>query len=371
MNGVSHAELVAAVSNAGGMGVVGGLTMTPKYLKGQIDEIKALLKDKDTPFGVDLAIPQIGGSARKTNHDYTHGKVRLIIPSRVGTHTFCFRMYVRPPPPPPQYVFTSSFFPPLSCTHLQLPELIDVIINEGASIFVCAVGIPPRWAVDKLHAAGIPVMNMIGHPKHVKKALDAGVDILCAQGGEGGGHTGEIASTVLIPQIVDLCKGKTSPLNGGPIHVIAAGGMFDGRGLVAALSWGAQGVWVGTRFVAATESACPPRHQKALVAAESTDVMKTLIYSGRPLHTLVTDHVKMWEGPRKAEMQELLGKGVVPFEHQAQNDDDFNIAKAMPLLMGQACGAIKSVETADDIVQQMMTQAIDILKRDSAKISKL
>lgn len=326
MNGVSHAELVAAVSNAGGMGVVGGLTMTPKYLKGQIDEIKALLKDKDTPFGVDLAIPQIGGSARKTNHDYTHGK---------------------------------------------LPELIDVIINEGASIFVCAVGIPPRWAVDKLHAAGIPVMNMIGHPKHVKKALDAGVDILCAQGGEGGGHTGEIASTVLIPQIVDLCKGKTSPLNGGPIHVIAAGGMFDGRGLVAALSWGAQGVWVGTRFVAATESACPPRHQKALVAAESTDVMKTLIYSGRPLHTLVTDHVKMWEGPRKAEMQELLGKGVVPFEHQAQNDDDFNIAKAMPLLMGQACGAIKSVETADDIVQQMMTQAIDILKRDSAKISKL
>jgi len=326
MNGVSHAELVAAVSNAGGMGVVGGLTMTPKYLKGQIDEIKALLKDKNTPFGVDLAIPQIGGSARKTNHDYTHGK---------------------------------------------LPELIDVIIEEGASIFVCAVGIPPRWAVDKLHAAGIPVMNMIGHPKHVKKALDAGVDILCAQGGEGGGHTGDVASTVLIPQVVDLVKGKKSPLNGGPIHVVAAGGVFDGRGLVAALGWGAQGVWVGTRFVAAKESACPPRHQKALCAAESTDVMKTLIYSGRPLHTLVTDHVKEWEGPRKAEMQELLAKGIVPFEHEARTSEDFNIAKAMPLLMGQACGAIKTVESADDIVQMIMTQAIDILRNDAAKISKL
>ncbi len=259
------------------------------------------------------------------------------------------------------------------CIHAcpQLPELIDVIIAEGASLFVCAVGIPPRWAVDKLHAAGIPVMNMIGHTKHVQKALDAGVDILCAQGGEGGGHTGEIATSVLIPQIVDIVKGKTSPLYGEPVHVVAAGGMFDGRGLVAALGWGAEAIWVGTRFVAAKEAACPPRHQKALVAAESTDVMKTLIYSGRPLHTLITDHVRSWEGPRKEEMRELLAKGIVPFEHQATTEDDFNIAKSMPLLMGQACGAIKSVESAHDIVQMIMTQAIDVLRRDAAKIAKL
>lgn len=78
---------------------------------------------------------------------------------------------------------------------------------------------------------GIPVMNMIGSTRHVKKALDVGVDIICAQGGEGGGHTGDTATTVLIPQVVDLCKGKVAPINGQPVQVVAAGGIFDGRGL--------------------------------------------------------------------------------------------------------------------------------------------
>lgn len=131
---------------------------TPKMLKEQIDELKEGLKDKNAPFGVDLLLPQIGGSARKTNYDYTHG---------------------------------------------HLDELIDVIIQNGTTLFVSAVGVPPRHVVDRLHKANIPIMSnspyssygmlmedMIGHPKHVNKALDAGVDIICAQGGEGGGHTG-------------------------------------------------------------------------------------------------------------------------------------------------------------------------------------
>ena len=115
--------------------------------------------------------------------------------------------------------------------------------------------------------AGIPVMNMIGAPKHVKKAIDAGVDIICAQGGEGGGHTGEIPTSVLIPKVCDLVNeiGATSPLTGAPIHVMAAGGIFDGRGLAMALALGASGVWVGTRFVASQEAGAPPRHQKAVV----------------------------------------------------------------------------------------------------------
>merc|ERR1719253_2284221 len=150
----------------------------------EIDEVKKLLKDPNAPFGVDLAIPQVGGSARKTNKDYTHGK---------------------------------------------LGELTDIIIKERAAIFVCAVGVPPKFMVDKLHAAGIPIMNMVGHPHHVQKALDAGVDLICAQGGEGGGHTGEIATSILIPKVVDACRGKISPLTGGPVHVVAAGGIFDSR----------------------------------------------------------------------------------------------------------------------------------------------
>lgn len=117
-----------------------------------------------------------------------------------------------------------------------------MIIEEKTRLFVSAVGVPPREVVDQLHKAGIPVMNMVGHPKHVQKALDVGVDIICAQAGEGGGHTGDIPASILIPACVDAVKGRTSPLTGKPVYVIGAGAVYDGRGLAANLAWGAQAV---------------------------------------------------------------------------------------------------------------------------------
>lgn len=171
---------------------------------------------------MDLLLPKVGEGARATNHDYTHG---------------------------------------------QLPELIDVIIEEKASLFVCAVGVPPKEVVDKLHKAGIPVMNMVGHPKHVANALKQGVDIICAQAGEGGGHTGDTPFSILIPACLDALKGAKSPLTGGPVPLVAAGAIYDGRGLAAALAYGAQGVWVGTRFVASVEAGAPKAHKDAVLSA--------------------------------------------------------------------------------------------------------
>merc|ERR550514_1549444 len=127
---------------------------------------------------------------------------------------------------------------------------------------------------------------MVGAPKHVPKCLDAGVDIICAQGGEGGGHTGDVATSILIPAVVDLCKGRTSPLTGGPIHVVAAGGISDSRGLAMALALGADAVWVGTRFVASEEAAAPKRHKNGVVRATHHDTHRTLIYTGRPLRII-------------------------------------------------------------------------------------
>ena len=341
MNAVAHADLVAAVSNAGGLGVLGGLSLTPAMLRHQIRDVKEQLTPGPTAkFGVDLALPQIGGGARKTNHDYTHGK---------------------------------------------LPELVDIMIEEGASLFVCAVGVPPKWVVNKLHAAGIPVMNMVGHPKHVDKALAVGVDLICAQGTEGGGHTGEIGTSVLVPMCVDRCKGRRSALTGGPVHVVAAGGVFDGRGLAAALAWGASAVWVGTRFVAAAEASAPARHKDALVGAGPTDTARTLIYSGRPLRTLVTPYVRDWHEHRAREIEVACARGEVPFIADARklqasetgevrvgpNNVEFGIGSAMPLLMGQAAGAIGSVEPAAKILHDMVRDAMDIIRGNAALISRL
>eukprot|EP00911_Craspedida_sp_UC1_P002608 UC1_evm1s1930 len=312
MNVAAGPALAAAVTNAGGLGVIGGVGYTPAFLRKQLDFLKADLVDKNAPFGVDLLLPKVGGGARKTNTDYTNG---------------------------------------------TLPELIDIIIEAGASLFVSAVGIPPKWAVDKLHAAGIPVMNMVGSPRHVAKCLAVGVDLVCAQGGEGGGHTGEVATSILVPAVVDLCRGKRSPLTGQPVQVIAAGGIFDGRGLAMALAMGAGAVWVGTRFVASVEAGAPKRHKQGVVEAGVHDTMRTI-----------------WEEERSEELARLISQGIVPVKKDTEDPDPEQAARAakltpkerleiMPLLSGQVAGVIDKVLPAKDIVDNMMREATDSIGR--------
>lgn len=135
---------------------------------------------------------------------------------------------------------------------------------------------------------------MVGHPKHVSKALEAGVDLICAQAGEGGGHTGDTPATILIPACVDVVKGHKSPLTGKPVYVVGAGAVYDGRSLAANLAWGAQAVWVGTRFVASKEAGAPKAHKDALLSAGFEDAVTTLIYTGRPLRVRRTPYVDDW-----------------------------------------------------------------------------
>ncbi|KAM6497310.1 2-nitropropane dioxygenase [Amanita muscaria] len=316
MNVAAGPELVAAVTNAGGLGVIGGLGYTPKMLREQIKATKAALHDKNAPFGVDLALPKVGDGARKTNYDYTKG---------------------------------------------QLPELIDVIIEEKASLFVCAIGIPPKNVVDKLHKAGILVMNMVGHPKHIPKALDVGVDLICAQGGEGGGHTGDIPSTVLVPACVDAVKGRKSPLTGKPIYVVGAGAVHDGRSLAVNLMWGAQAVWVGTRFVASIEAAAPPIHKDMVVTCGFDDAIRTVIYSGRPLHVRKTPYIENWELNRQAEIQGLTSKGILPHEHEVQKNPEISL-KTRPWLMGKVAALIHEVLPAKTIIDDMVNDAARLLE---------
>ena len=135
---------------------------------------------------------------------------------------------------------------------------------------------------------------MVGHPKHVKRALDVGVDLICAQAGEGGGHTGDVPASILIPACVDVVKGYKSPLTGKPVYVVGAGAVYDGRSLAANLMWGAHGVWVGTRFVASEEAGAPRAHKEAIVKAGYEDAVRTLIYSGRPMRVKKTPYVADW-----------------------------------------------------------------------------
>ena len=135
---------------------------------------------------------------------------------------------------------------------------------------------------------------MVGHPKHVPKAIQSGVDLICAQAGEAGGHTGDIPASLLIPACVDAVRGHRSPLTGQPIYIIGAGAVYNGRSLAANLMWGAQAVWVGTRFVASEESMAPKAHKEMLLSAGWEDAVTTLIYTGRPVRIRRTPYVDDW-----------------------------------------------------------------------------
>jgi len=340
MNKAAGPKLAAAVTNAGGMGVIGGVGFTPRILQMTIKHLKKGLNDPDAPFGVDLLIPKVGGSARKTNYDYTKGK---------------------------------------------LDKLIDIVIESKATLFVSAVGVPPKEAVEKLHAAKILVMNMVGHPKHVPKALEAGVDIICAQGGEGGGHTGNVATSILLPKCVDLVRGHKMPLYPDRnVSVIGAGGIYNGRGLAMALNYGCDAVWVGTRFVCSEEAGASLSHKEAILNAGYDDTMKTLIYTGRPLRIVSNKYAKDWEQRRQAEMKQLLNEGTIPYTadiarynqlRKKENSENLAMSyvrsynEGVPHLSGAVAASIEDIKPAKAIVDEMMKEAIKCIKDTANKVT--
>ncbi|KAI1803399.1 NPD-domain-containing protein [Daldinia bambusicola] len=344
MNVAAGPKLAAAVTNAGGLGVIGGMSYSPDMLREQVDELKSYLNDKKAPFGIDLLLPQVGGNARKTNYDYTKGK---------------------------------------------LDQLIDVVIESGAKLFVSAVGVPPKAVVDKLHKHGVYYMNMVGHPKHVQKALDIGCDIICAQGGEGGGHTGDVPTTVLIPACVQICKGKKSALSGQQVPVIAAGGIHNGQMLAASLMMGASAVWVGTRFILADEAGAPESHKESVRTAGFDDTIRTLIFTGRPLRVRKNPYIENWENERRDEIKELTAKGILPYEHDLEkvangtgsgkegessgddDDDDDALDQFRPYLMGKCAALVNEQKSAKAIVDEFIEDATAMLKQGSKMVAKL
>jgi len=197
MGGVSYSALAAAVSAAGGFGCLGASTMGDEKMA---EEIAAVRNATDKPFGVDLLTAMPGG----------------------------------------------------------MTDQVKVIIEGGASAFVAGLGVPTE-VVDLCHHHDVLVVSMCGKVEHAVRAVEAGCDLVVAQGTEAGGHTGQVASLPLVPQVVDAV--------GDRVPVVAAGGIFDGRGLAAALALGADGIWVGTRFIATPEARGVLGYKEKLLAS--------------------------------------------------------------------------------------------------------
>jgi enoyl-[acyl-carrier protein] reductase II len=242
----------------------------------------------------------------------------------------------------------------------SLEKTADIIIEGGAAAFISGLGVPPPHLVKKFHDAGLKVMNVNGTVKHAKSAEAGGLDAVVAQGTEAGGHTGRVATIALVPQIVDAVK----------IPVIAAGSIVDGRGLAAALALGAQGVWIGTRFIASTEAHAGALYKQVIVDAGDEDTIITRAYSGKPMRVFKNEWVADWERRpqdiQKFPMQAMMSHqaGVMGgIGGQIEGLDRNKSAFAM----GQGAGGIHDVKPAGEIVREIVAEAEAVI----AKMAKV
>jgi NAD(P)H-dependent flavin oxidoreductase YrpB (nitropropane dioxygenase family) len=259
---VTTPELVAAVSNAGGMGCLGGSGLTPEELRAAIRRVRELT---DKPFGVDLIIP-----AKLSTREGTRAEIREDIRRNHPAHfAFVEALYERHGVPRL----------PIDLDLTWTPELTDaqaeVVLAERVNLLVVALG-DPAALVPRGRALGVRIGGLVGSLGNLRRQLEAGVDVVIAQGAEAGGHVGSVGTFPLLPQVVDAAGG---------VPVIAAGGIADGRGVAAALALGAQGAWVGTAFLAAEEVQLHPQHRAQILGGRSEDFAATRIYTGKTART--------------------------------------------------------------------------------------
>lgn len=245
----------------------------------------------------------------------------------------------------------------LAADPASLEAAVDVIIAGGADSFIAGLGVPMP-IMKRLKDAGLKVMVVGGAVKHAVKAEQAGCDAVILQGGEGGGHTGLVGTLPLVAQAVEAVD----------IPVIAAGGIYDGRGLAAALSLGAVGVWMGTRFIASVEAHAAQSYKDTIVGATDTDTTRTRCYSGKPMRCRTNPYIKDWETrpediqgfPHQAiySTQQDVLSGIAGVTDEARLDADKSC-----FAMGQSAGGVKEVLPVADIVNNIMSEAEASIQR--------
>ena len=296
MGGVSYHRLVAAVSEAGGIGTLGASTMSLEELPIEMAAVRELTAK---PFGVDLLTALPG----------------------------------------------------------QVERGIQSVIDGGAKIFVAGLGVP-REAIDLLHSKNILVGSMCGKVRHAISAVASGVDFVVAQGTEAGGHTGTVATITLVPQVVDAVAGK--------VPVVAAGGLYDGRGLAASLALGADGVWIGTRFIATPEARAVNGYKEALLATAEDGTVVSRSYTGKTCRVVRNEWTNHYDShpdelqpfPAQAVFSAKAGVNHLGFPDGTEVDSS---REFMPC--GQGVGAIDSLVPAADLVHAMIAQAEETIER--------
>jgi NAD(P)H-dependent flavin oxidoreductase YrpB (nitropropane dioxygenase family) len=353
-------DVVAAVTNAGGFGVLGAVAYTPDRLEEELRWIDDHVGGR--PYGVDVLIPgKIDESAERAGRG--EGGLDTMLAAIPEQHwKFLFGLFEKYGVPLPDFDKarrSNARGAGTQVTKEGATELIDVSLAHPIRLIASALGTPPPLMVDKAKAAGIPVAALVGTAEHARRQVAAGVDLIVAQGGEAGGHTGEISTMVLVPEVVDTVA---------PVPVLAAGGIATGRQMAASMALGASGVWCGSVWLTTEEAETPPAVKEKMLAATSRDTIRSRSRTGKPARQLKSAWTEEWEGPDSPgalgmPLQMIVAEGAMRQINKVAESGNEGARELANYFVGQCVGLMNTVKPAKQVVYDMVEEFADALER--------
>jgi NAD(P)H-dependent flavin oxidoreductase YrpB (nitropropane dioxygenase family) len=340
-------DVVAAVSKAGGFGVLGAVGFTPEQLEVELRWIDDHVGD--APYGVDIVIPGKYEGMDEMDPEKLAESLRAMVPKEHLDFADGLLADAGVPDLPPEEDERMRL---LGWTEASaLPQIEVALAHPKVRLIANALGTPPADVIKHLHDAGLKVAALCGSPSQALKHKEAGVDIVIAQGGEGGGHTGEVGSIVLWPQVAAAIA---------PTPMLAAGGIGTGAQITAALSLGAQGVWAGSLWLTVEEADLPPAQKQQLLEADSRATVRSRSFTGKPCRMIKTDWTEAWDradtpDPLPMPMQYMVSGNCVARSHRYAD-------KALSVMfnpVGQVVGQLNSVEKTAAVVQRLVEEYLD------------
>jgi NAD(P)H-dependent flavin oxidoreductase YrpB (nitropropane dioxygenase family) len=339
-------DVVVAVSRAGGMGVLGAVGFSPEQLAIELDWIDEHIGDH--PYGVDIVIPSKyeGMDADLSTEELTK-MLQDLVPQ--GHIDFAHKLLTDHGVPVGKDDNTLQL---LGWTEATATPQVDIALQHPKMKLIAnALGTPPADIIDHIHAEGRKVAALCGSPYQARKHADANVDIIIAQGGEGGGHCGDVGSIVLWPQVVKEVA---------PRPVLAAGGIGNGAQIAAALALGCQGAWSGSQWLMVEESENTPVQQAAYASASSRDTVRSRSFTGKPCRMLRNDWTDAWEDPDTPDplgmpLQYMVSGMAVAATHRFP-DQTVDVAFNP---VGQVVGQLEKVEKSAAVIERWVSEYIE------------
>ena len=341
----SGPELVAAVSNAGGLGVLGCAFLSPRKIDEMIRKTKSLT---DKPFGVDTIIPP------EVPQTGTTAEFQAELPSVATDEPDVIeklRKELGVPMPGGGRGYLANMAEDAIWSQEDFKRQVEVIMEHRVPVWAAALGDPAPWT-EECHARGIKVIGVVASVRGARRLVKSGADIIVASGAESGGHNSRIGTMVLIPQVVDAIS---------PIPVVAGGGIGDGRGLVAALALGAVGVWCGTVFLGTYEAIYEDYHKQKLLESTEDDTMVSKVITGKQARYLKNRLIEAWDKARLPTLpMPMQSISIIPILDGAY---EANMADIVPAPAGQIAGMIKELKPAKQVVEDMVAGALEVLEK--------